>query len=162
MVDDAPPPLWERQPGESGVAWSAFLLYRDATGKRRTSDVAQQSRKDASLIRRWSARWAWQDRVAAWDIEEDRLWRLEVARSRRAVARRHAETALQMQGKGLAKLASIPVHELSERAALRLIELGMAAEAEMFGTAAATEDGASGTRIIIDSRLLPPMPEEDR
>lgn len=155
----APQP-WERQPGESPEAWAAFQLYRDATGRRRAHEVALQSRKDESLIRRWSARWGWVDRAAAWDAQQDREWTAERLRQRRLVARRHAEIAMQLQGKGLAKLRDLTTAELTERGALRLIELGMAAEVALYGVAAPTE-GDGGVKLVIDGRLLPPAPPQE-
>lgn len=62
------PPLWHQQPKESNVAYGAFLVYRDLPPNNRSSQqVASEYARNWSLIRRWSARWFWVERVQAYD-----------------------------------------------------------------------------------------------
>src|SRR4051794_21328364 len=60
---------WLRQPDESDPAFTAFACYRDMGGRRTVRSVAQELRKSASLIARWSSQHTWQQRVRAWDAE---------------------------------------------------------------------------------------------
>lgn len=81
---------WERQKGESAKAFEAFRVYLDMGGTRSVSRVAQELTKSGSLLRRWSVRWSWQDRLAAWDSELSRRALDAESEARREMAQRHA------------------------------------------------------------------------
>lgn len=59
------PLMFEQQPKESAKAFAAFALYLNMGSERSAAAVAAQLAKSEQLIRRWSARWRWTDRVAA-------------------------------------------------------------------------------------------------
>jgi hypothetical protein len=63
---EAPEP-WLRQPAESGPAYVTFEAYRDAGPLRRLSATARDLGRDYRLVKRWSARHRWQERVTAFD-----------------------------------------------------------------------------------------------
>ena len=67
---------WERQPEETTPAFAAFAAYRDYEGEtgeaRSMSKVARELSKSRSLLARWSGKYAWVERAAAWDAEVDR------------------------------------------------------------------------------------------
>jgi len=56
---------FEQQPRESAKAFAAFSLYLNLGPERSTAEVARQLAKSEQLIRRWSAKFGWTDRVAA-------------------------------------------------------------------------------------------------
>ena len=56
---------FEQRPGESDKAFAAFAMYLSMGAQRATAAVAKQLAKSEQLVRRWSARWQWLDRVAA-------------------------------------------------------------------------------------------------
>ena len=64
---------WERQKGESRQAFAAFCVYRDLGATRTAMGVQQQCNKSASLITKWSAKWRWVERAAAYDAYMARL-----------------------------------------------------------------------------------------
>jgi prophage DNA circulation protein len=76
----APDP-WHRRPGESNLAYRAFVLYLFMSPKRSLAKLARKDnrgrsdRPDAGLtqLKKWSSRWGWQDRVTAYDDEQARL-----------------------------------------------------------------------------------------
>ena len=78
-ADPTKPEPWERQPGESAPAFSAFAAYRDMTD-RSLRAVGQKLGKCRALMERWSAAWDWVDRVSAWDGHRDALRRDETTR----------------------------------------------------------------------------------
>jgi len=51
--------------GESNKAFAAFSLYLSLGPERSTAEVAKKLAKSEQLIRRWSAKFWWTDRVAA-------------------------------------------------------------------------------------------------
>lgn len=157
MTATAPTAPWERQPGETSEAWHAFALYRDhdaADGRRSLAKVGQQSGKNVALIERWSVRWSWISRVAAWDAEQDREWTREILRQRRIVGRRHLDTAQMMINKAMARLEKLDPNTLTPRELIEFIKAGIDIEARIYGLD--REDTAPAVRIVIDSRLLPP------
>jgi hypothetical protein len=56
---------FEQQPRESAKAFAAFSLYLSLGPERSTAAVASKLSKSDQLIRRWSAKFGWTDRVAA-------------------------------------------------------------------------------------------------
>jgi len=57
---------FEKQPRESAKAFAAFSLYLSQGAERSTAAVAKELAKSEQLVRRWSAKFAWTDRVAAY------------------------------------------------------------------------------------------------
>ena len=56
---------FEQQPRESAKAFAAFSLYLSLGAERSTREVAMKLAKSEQLVRRWSAKFGWTDRVAA-------------------------------------------------------------------------------------------------
>jgi hypothetical protein len=56
---------FEQQPRESAKAFAAFSLYLNLGAERSTAAVAKELAKSEQLVRRWSAKFGWTDRVAA-------------------------------------------------------------------------------------------------
>ena len=56
---------FEQQPRESAKAFAAFSLYLSLGAERSTAAVAKELAKSEQLVRRWSAKFGWTDRVAA-------------------------------------------------------------------------------------------------
>ena len=91
---------WERQDGESGKAYEAFLAYRDMGAARRLG-------KSRALIDRWRRQWNWEERARAYDKELDRAAYEEALQAVREMSRRHIDMARQMQDKALEALSSL-------------------------------------------------------
>ena len=58
---------FEQQPNESAKAFAAFTLYLSLGSKRTMATVGKQLRRSDTLIARWSAKYHWSARVAAYD-----------------------------------------------------------------------------------------------
>ena len=78
MSDGTP---WERQPGETDKAYAAFRLYRDQHPSNRTMEAAREALGKASgylrVLEEWSSRYAWVERVKAYDAWVDTIRRDE-------------------------------------------------------------------------------------
>ena len=55
---------WDRQPGESTKAFSAFRLYLDAGYERSVQGVAQKLAKSTNTIKKWAANFNWVARTS--------------------------------------------------------------------------------------------------
>lgn len=87
---------WEKQKGESGVAFSAFSSYRDLGPARSLQKVATLQAKSIQLMKEWSAKWHWVSRADAFDFMEDRRRREEQQDQERAMLRRHRGLSVSM------------------------------------------------------------------
>lgn len=80
---------WSRQPGETSVAWEAFVLFRDWGTSRNHAKVYRKLGKSRTVIERWSRKWNWLERAHAWDEQVDSV-RQEAALGEVAeMAKRH-------------------------------------------------------------------------
>jgi len=162
--------LWERLPGESERAWKAFQAFRDALEHRVVSEVGKQltPRCSRQNVWRWSFRWRWEERVAAFDVDRDRRHREELARQRTEMDARHLKIGALMQSIGVAGLnelrnrvaQQLPLG-LSADEARSLIEAGAKLERAVHGP----ERESKYTSIIVnlcDADPLPDAPAEPR
>lgn len=124
MAKTIQPEPWERQPGESSKAYEAFCLYRDmGPGERSTRKVAKKLNKSLTQIGKWSSRWNWVERAAAWDDELDRQARLAQAKAIKEMNERHAKQARALQTKALQRLQKMNPEEMSpEQVRLYILE----------------------------------------
>lgn len=98
MTDQQPPleaPVdlepWDRQPGETDPAWTAFVDYRDAgAGQRSQHKTARSLSCSRQTLAGWSTRHEWRKRVEAWDREQDRAKRRATIETVEKVAKRQA------------------------------------------------------------------------
>lgn len=59
--------IWERREDEGDKAYEAFLTYMNMGSERSLDRVSQELSKSVPLLKRWSAKYEWRDRVAAFD-----------------------------------------------------------------------------------------------
>jgi hypothetical protein len=59
--------VFERQVKESAKAFAAFSIYLSLGSERSLETVAQKVTKSSRLLKRWSSRWNWGERVRAYD-----------------------------------------------------------------------------------------------
>lgn len=106
---------WERQNGESGQAYEAFALYRDAGKGRTVSAVSRQLQKSRSLLDRWKDRWHWEDRVRAYDTDNERKAKEAAVKDRKKMLDRHIKIAMQVQSKALKALDNLKVEDMTAK-----------------------------------------------
>lgn len=102
---------WERARDESTEAYAAFVLYRELGPDRSLRAAARQLGKSERLLKRWSSRHRWQDRMAAWE-EQKEAQADEAPRQAREDAReRRIRNAEQLEKVGMAGLRSLMVRD---------------------------------------------------
>lgn len=87
---------WERQPDEGIKPYEAFNCYLLMGDERSFPKVSHELKKSVSLLARWSSKYHWQDRVAAYDEEQMRLARIEQQKEIAEMRKRHAKLASSM------------------------------------------------------------------
>ena len=136
---------WDRQPGESGKAYSGFLAYRDLGIERSLTKAAEKLTKRKQTLYRWFVRWNWRDRSDAWDRE------IQEAEERATIKERAEYRKLALQvAKDLAAKAALGVHALKTVRAdadgreclavkptdlIRIVELSYKIQGELLGRA---------------------------
>jgi len=110
---------WERMSGESAAAHSGFLVYRDCEPPRSLTKAAQEMGRHPSLLKRWSSRYRWRERVFAWDVSQAREAEEALRRQREESLQRQARDAEQLQRLGMARLSGL-ISRDPETGAVRL------------------------------------------
>ena len=72
------PMIFEQQPKESNKAFAAFRAYLEMGPDRSTAAVAKKLAKSEQLVRRWSAKFGWTERVAAYGAHLGELERVAI------------------------------------------------------------------------------------
>lgn len=119
---------WERQPEETAKAFEAFAIYRDMGNDRSIAKVAEKLGKSEALLHRWSSRYEWVKRAAAWDDEVARQTARELMRDMAKTRARQRKQALKMQHKGLELLKDINPGDAKLSEIVSLLKLGMEQE----------------------------------
>lgn len=155
MADEYTPQPWERQPGESAKAYEAFSMYRDMGLQRSLRQVAAQLQKSETLIGRWSGTHRWVDRVAAFDIEQDRraqeIAQKEQAKAIRDMRKRHADVAHAMILKAAKALQRIPEDEIKAQDISRMVDVASKLERISrgdVGEVVEERDGGQATPVV--------------
>lgn len=178
---------WEKQPGETGPAWHAFVMYRDLGYNRtirRVAEIHAETAPDRNLetiygqLKRWSTSNGWHARCEAYDLIVDRRMREARESEIERTNRQHAQSARALQVRAMArvvggkvgdeKIAAAPLDEVSFESAARVFELAVKIErvasgrpSDMLrGALVATQAEVEGlVRKIIDG-WLPLIPED--
>jgi hypothetical protein len=136
--DEFPLRPWERQPGESPAAFTAFQTYRDLGPARSLDEVDRRlypplagapSERPSSAPRTrrcgrislWSRQHRWGKRVDEWDRHVDREGRIAHIESVRAMNERHAVAARHLQTRALEALQEMPATDLAAADVLRFL-----------------------------------------
>lgn len=114
---------WERQPDETAKQFEAFRIYRDLGDERTTKAVSLELGKSLALIQRWSSANKWVERCGAWDMEQDRILRLEQLKDIKKMRRRHADLASAVLEKAAAALEIMEPEEIRPSDLSRMLDI---------------------------------------
>ena len=136
MSDDT----WKaRLLSESARAFHAFTLYRDLPASERSLEKVQQKYNRSTSYRRqlakWSSRFAWVARAAAYDVSLDAVRREAAREALVEMATRQAQIGMDLQTAGMAvfidesgNLRQDVVQRLKPQDAIRALEVGVKIE----------------------------------
>lgn len=119
---------YERQDEESKKAFEAFATYRDLGITRSLREVAQKLSKSETLMKRWSSKHDWVERVAEYDAEMDRKALLQQEKNRREMTKRHANASMLFQQKVVDRLRKLKAEELTPAELIRWFETSVKIE----------------------------------
>jgi hypothetical protein len=127
---------WRRLPHETKRAYEAFRTFLSLNSdKRSLGNTAQQFGVSKSLIKRWSARWAWLTRFIYWNREQEKLRFLHQTEERARMAkeqeewmRRKSKMAMVLQTKAAEALFRIKPEDLNLYQIVKLFTLGILLE----------------------------------
>jgi len=105
---------WERQPQESAPAFAAFDTYRSLGPERSLARVGQTLGKSTDLMERWSTRWGWVARAAAWDDHLAAVARKQEEATRKRQADQRAAAYQMLLGSGATILQKANLTTLTE------------------------------------------------
>lgn len=83
---------WERLPGETDLAFSAFQDYRDMGPARSVPKLTDMGHSHSS-VKKWQSRWAWIERARRFDEHMDRIRQDRYITGIEEMAHRHARDA---------------------------------------------------------------------
>ncbi len=98
-------------PPESAVAHQAYLTYRDMGPSRSLRKLAQRLGKCESLLKRWSARHSWRERVMEWDRQHQEEANHQARCAVEAAYERRLAHAEQLERVAMAGLRSLMVRD---------------------------------------------------
>jgi hypothetical protein len=123
-TENAPDPRpWERMPGESVKAYAHFGTYLTMGTERSIAKLAKERGRGARVLKEWSARWHWVDRVAAWEDDQARRRRLIVQEETFEMHKYNARVGRWLRQRGVDWLEEHP-DALTPASAIRAIEVG--------------------------------------
>lgn len=89
-------PWWEKQPNESANSYSRFVAYRELPpGKRSYKVLSESVNAKVATLRQQGTAYKWADRAAAWDEEQARIRREQMAAQVLRLSRAHMSISLK-------------------------------------------------------------------
>lgn len=156
------PELWERQPKESIQAFEAFTKYRDMGVNRSLRKVVQEVNKSLTTIGEWSSKHDWVKRAAAWDAEQDRIARNELAAEMAATRKRQRKQAQRMQEKGMELLENINLGDAKLSEVVSLLKAGMEQERIAIGDVGEVIEERNGGEAIPAVQIYVPTNNREK
>jgi len=127
--------LWERQEGETKVAYDAFWIYCTIPEdeKRSYANVSRKVLKSTTLMQRWSIRWNWAERARAYDNYLVDIEIEAIKKQRVGAAKRHARIAISFQSKIINRLKHLKESELTPQDLARWLDIAVKIERQALG-----------------------------
>ena len=142
---------WERLPGESGAAYTAFCAFRDYGPERNIRKAVEASVKDETkrekryrMWRNWSTVFRWRERSADYDRYTEKLKLAEVRKTIEEQGKVHREITgkmLQVVGK---KLDAMNPEDLTQGNVTEWVTAAIRAEREAAGLIAGRDGPKQG------------------
>ena len=103
----APLNLWDIRPDETARAYAAFAVYRDMGPGRSLERVSQTVPLRLPTAKDWSSKFAWAERVRAFDAAAAKLAADRSLEDHASVRARHAEWGRTLAIQGMRRLSKV-------------------------------------------------------
>jgi hypothetical protein len=145
IPDDTP---WLKQVNESGAAFKAFELYRDAEPKISAQQAADILGRNVNTVKKWCAVNLWKSRREAWISYQSKLVVDELLQGIPKMRKTHADIASTMLIKAMKALKAMPVETMLPRDVSTMVDI--ATKLERISRGEATEKTENRTTISGD------------
>lgn len=142
---------WERQQGETDKAFEAFAIYRDAGADRSIRQVAKKLNKSSTLIGKWSSKWNWVERAAAYDNDLERQAHKEKQKLVADTRKRQLQIAMQLERKALEALNLMKPEDMSPHDVKEMLRLATDIERKTLFEAEQITDTEQSRTTLADS-----------
>jgi hypothetical protein len=126
---------WERLPGETGAAYSAFCAYRDYGPERNIRKAVETAETDAGkrdkcyrVWRNWSNQFRWRERAEEYDNYTEKLKQTEVRKTIEAQGEKHRAVTGKMLDVVSKKLDTMNPADLTQGNVTEWVETAIRAE----------------------------------
>lgn len=150
---DAAP--WERQDGESPQAWRAFQAFRDLGQDRTIRAAAERIDRSRATLVKYSMDFAWMDRAAAWDREQDRQAQKAQLAAIKRMRKTHADLGSAMLVKAAKALKSLSDDEIKAGDISRMVEVGSKLERIARGDVGEVIEEREGENLPVVTFYMP-------
>ena len=131
---------WERLPGESGAAYTAFCAYRDYGADRNIRKAVESFEKDETkrekryrVWRNWSTQFRWRERASDYDRYTEKLKQTELRKTIEAQGEKHREVTGKMLDVVSKKLDTMNPEDLTQGNVTEWVATAIRAEREAAG-----------------------------
>lgn len=151
---------WDRRDDEGAKAYAAFELYRDLMGPRTIAAVAAKCQKSVSLLNRWSQRYEWPARAAAFDAQVSARVAAQSIEDHAAIRLRIAKDARDWQEFSIEARGATDPGRVDPRSAAAIWKAAVDAEFKAAGIADKSEVDTS-VRIEFGYDDGPSVPDDE-
>jgi hypothetical protein len=144
---------WERLPGETGKAYTAFCAFRDYGPERNIRKAVEGFEKDETkrekryrVWRNWSTQFRWRERAADYDKYTERLKQAELRKTIEAQGEKHRQVTGKMLDVVQKKLDTMNPEDLTQGNVSEWAQTAIRAEREAGQFADANCLGVSASR----------------
>jgi hypothetical protein len=144
---------WERLPGESGAAYTAFCAYRDFGADRNIRKAVEGFEKDETkqekryrVWRNWSTCFRWRERASDYDRYTEKLKQAEYRKTIEAQGEKHRVVTGKMLDVVSKKLDTMNPEELTQGSVTEWVATAIRADREAGQFADANCLGVSASR----------------
>jgi len=131
---------WERLPGESGAAYTAFCAFRDYGADRNIRKAVESFEKDETkrekryrVWRNWSTQFRWRERASDYDRYTEKLKQTELRKTIEAQGEKHREVTGKMLDVVSKKLDTMNPEDLTQGNVTEWVATAIRAEREAAG-----------------------------
>jgi len=139
----------DKKTEESEPAYAAFLTYIAIGTGRKYPQVAQKCAKNLSLIKRWAARFNWQERAIAWDTSIVQEAHDKAVADYTAMIERHIKEGQLLQKKAIDGLKDRDTSKASFHSLVLMFSNGVEIEREAREQTLSTKGEEHGTGELL-------------